>query len=126
MVTGTNRGFTLIELLVVMAIIATLLGLAVPRYFQSEGRARETALKHDLTVMREAIDRHYGDTGRYPAALQDLVTKKYLKRVPVDPFTGSAETWIVVPPSEREKGGVFDITSGAPGFGRDGVPYAQW
>jgi len=120
------RGFTLIELLVVMAIIAVLLSLAAPRYFRSEDRARETALRHDLSVMREAIDRHHGDTGRYPGSLQDLVAKKYLKRVPPDPITGTPETWVVVPPANREAGGVFDVASGAPGTGRDGTPYAQW
>ncbi|HET9576600.1 MAG TPA: prepilin-type N-terminal cleavage/methylation domain-containing protein [Usitatibacter sp.] len=123
---GASPGFTLIELLVVMAIISTLLALAIPRYFHSEDRARETALRHDLTVMREAIDRHYGDTGKYPASLQELVAKKYLRRVPADPITGSVETWVVVPPADRDRGGVFDIASGAPGNGRDGTPYAQW
>ena len=117
---------TLIELLVVMAIIGTLLGLAVPRYFRSEDRARETALRHDLAVMREAIDRHHGDTGRYPASLDALVAARYLKRVPADPITGSAETWVVLPPADRDKGGVFDVASGAPGAARDGTPYAKW
>ena len=123
---GASPGFTLIELLVVMAIISALLALAMPRYFQSESRARETALKHDLAVMREAIDRHHGDTGRYPASLQDLVAKRYLKRVPPDPITGSAETWIVAPPADRERGGVFDVASGAEGLARDGTAYAKW
>ena len=120
------RGFTLIELLVVMAIISTLLAVAIPRYFHSEDRARETALRHDLTVMREAIDRHYGDTGRYPASLQELVAKRYLRRVPADPITGSPETWVVVPPANRDQGAVYDVASGAPGIARDGTPYAQW
>ena len=126
---GTSRflaGFTLIELLVVMAIISTLLALAIPRYFHSEDRAREAALRHDLAVMREAIDHHHGDTGRYPASLDDLVTKRYLKRLPPDPITGTHDTWVVVPPADREQGGVFDVASGAPGVGRDGRPYAQW
>lgn len=120
------RGFTLIELLVVMAIISTLLAVAIPRYFHSEDRARETALRHDLTVMREAIDRHYGDTGRYPASLQELVAKRYLRRVPADPITGSPETWVVVAPANRDQGAVYDVASGAPGIARDGTPYAQW
>lgn len=128
MVTGpaAARGFTLVELLVVMAIIAALLSLAVPRYFAAEDRARETALRHDLAVMREAIDRHHGDTGRYPESLQALVAKRYLRRVPPDPITGSIETWVVVPPADREQGSVYDVASGAPGAGREGVPYAQW
>ena len=120
------KGFTLIELLVVMAIISTLLALAMPRYFRSEDRAREAALRHDLAVMREAIDRHYGDTGRYPPSLQELVARKYLKRLPADPITGSDETWVAVPPRDRDKGGVSDVASGAAGAGRDGTPYAKW
>lgn len=117
------RGFTLIELLVVMAIVATLLSLAAPRYFRSEDRARETALRHDLLVMREAIDRHAGDTGRYPASLQELVARRYLRAVPRDPITGSDETWVV---KSAPEGAIVDVASGAPGTARDGTPYAQW
>jgi prepilin-type N-terminal cleavage/methylation domain-containing protein len=120
------RGFTLIELLVVMAIVATLLALAAPRYFRSEDRARETALRHDLVVMREAIDRHLADTGRHPASLQELVARKYLRAVPRDPITGSDETWVLTGPAGRTDGGVHDVASGAPGVSREGTPYAQW
>lgn len=126
MVTRRRAGFTLIELLVVMAIVATLLAMAAPRYFRSEDRARETALRHDLTVMREAIDRHYGDTGRYPATLQELVQKRYLKRIPPDPITGSETTWVLISPPEKEQRGVYDVASGAPGAGREGTPFAKW
>ena len=121
-----TRGFTLIELLVVMAIVSVLLGLAAPRYFAAEDRAREAALRHDLAVMREAIDRHHGDTGRYPASLQELVARRYLRRIPADPITGSDESWVVVAPPQRGEGGVFDVASGAPGTARDGTPYARW
>ena len=121
-----TRGFTLIELLVVMAIVSVLLGLAAPRYFGAEDRAREAALRHDLAVMREAIDRHHGDTGRYPASLQELVARRYLRRIPPDPITGSDATWVVVAPPQRGGDGVFDVASGAPGMARDGTPYAGW
>ena len=120
------RGFTLIELLVVMAIISTLLALAAPRYFNSQDKARETALRHDLAVMREAIDRHYGDTGRYPESLQELVARKYLRRIPPDPITGSDETWIFASQANKNKGAIVDVASGAPGVSREGTPYAQW
>src|SRR3982074_3979455 len=80
-------GFTLIELLVVMAIIGTLLSLAVPRYFRTLERARETVLKHDLAVLREAIDKHYADLNEYPESLPVLVEKRYVREVPIDPFT---------------------------------------
>jgi general secretion pathway protein G len=119
------RGFTLIELLVVLAIIATLLTLAVPRYFGSLDKAREATLRQDLAVMREAIDRHLGDTGHYPASLDELVAKKYLRRVPPDPITGSADTWVLVRPTERAAG-VYDVASGAPGVARDGTLYTSW
>ena len=83
----TSRGFTLIELLVVMAIIATLLTLAVPRYFHSTDRAKEAVLKQNLAQMRDSIDKYYGDRGRYPDALEELVSKKYLRKIPPDPMT---------------------------------------
>lgn len=121
-----RRGFTLIELLVVMAIIGTLLSMAAPRYFRSVDLAREAALRQDLAVMRDAIDKHFADTGRYPAALDELVARRYLRRVPVDPMTESAESWLVVAPADRALGAVYDVASGAPGTARDGSAYAAW
>ena len=122
----SGRGFTLIELLVVMAIIALLLTLAAPRYFQSVQRSREAVLKEDLHLMREAIDKHYADTGKYPANLEDLVTKKYLRRIPVDPITESATTWVLVdPPDKPGSRAVFDVRSGAPGKSLGGTPYGE-
>jgi general secretion pathway protein G len=121
-----NSGFTLIELLVVMAILAMLLTLAMPRYFNSVDKSKEVALRHDLSVMREAIDKYYGDTGRYPESLEDLAVKKYLRRIPADPITESVATWVVVPPEDTEKGGMYDVKSGAPGKARDGTAYKDW
>jgi len=120
-----RAGFTLIELLVVMAIIATLLAIAVPRYFGSVEKSREAVLKQDLSTLRDAIDKYYGDTGLYPAALDELVTKKYLRAIPVDPITDSTATWLVVRPNTAP-GGVYDVHSGAAGNGRDGTPYSSW
>ena len=121
-----GRGFTLIELLVVMAIIALLLTLAAPRYFQSVQRSREAVLKQDLHLMRDAINQHYADTGKYPATLDDLVTKKYLRRVPVDPITESATTWVIVdPPDKPGSRAVYDVRSGAPGKALSGTPYGE-
>ena len=120
-------GFTLIELLVVMAIIALLLTLAAPRYFQSVQRSREAVLKEDLHLMRDAIDKHYADTGKYPATLDDLVTKKYLRRVPVDPITESATTWVIVePPDKPGTSAVYDVRSGAPGTSLGGSAYGEF
>ena len=121
-----RRGFTLIELLVVFAIIALLVTIVAPRYFNSVEKSKEVVLKQDLATMRDALDKYYGDTGKYPDSLETLVSKSYLRKLPVDPMTDSATTWAVVPPEDIEKGGVFDVRSGAPGNGRDGTPYSGW
>jgi len=126
MVNSRRRGFTLIELLVALAIIGTLLSLAVPRYFGSLAKAEETVLKQNLAMLREAIDQHYADTGRYPEGIDALVSKRYLRSVPEDPITRSRATWVAVPPPpEFAEGGMYDVKSGAAGAGRDSVPYAQ-
>lgn len=121
-----RAGFTLIELLVVMTILATLLTLAVPRYFGSVEKSKEATLKQNLFTMRDAIDKYYGDRGVYPDTLDDLVTKKYLRSIPVDPVTDSTTTWQIIPPQEENMGAVFDVKSGAPGTARDGSNYADW
>lgn len=121
-----RRGFTLIELLVVMAIIATLLSIAAPRYFGQVDVAREKALMQSLEVMRDAIDKFRADTGKSPATLNELVEKRYLRKLPVDPITESAETWELVPPPDPNESGVWDVRSGARGSGRDGRPFAEW
>ena len=121
-----RRGFTLIELLVVMAIIATLLSIAAPRYFGQVDAAREKALLQSLEVMRDSIDKFRADTGKYPATLTELVEKRYLRKLPVDPITESAETWELVPPPDPSESGVWDVRSGARGSGRDGRPFAEW
>ena len=120
------RGFTLIELLVVLAIVGTLLTLALPRYFGSIDKSKEAVLKENLYQMREAISRYHADRGKYPESLESLASDKYLRKVPLDPITESAATWIVVPPENPDKGGVWDVRSGAPGKGLDGTEYAQW
>lgn len=96
--TAGGGGFTLIELLVVMAIIATLLSIAVPRYFGSVDRSKEAVLRQNLRAIRDAIDKYYADNERYPESLEVLAAGRYLRDVPVDPVTGSAATWIVVSP----------------------------
>ena len=121
-----RRGFTLIELLVVMAIIATLLSLAVPRYYDSVRRAEEAALKQNLALLRDAIDKHYADTGRYPAALDELVARRYVRAIPVDPLTGAADTWVAVAPPAAELGKVYDIKSGSTAAARDGSAFNTW
>lgn len=121
-----KNGFTLIELLVVMAIIATLLMIAVPRYFNSVDKSKEAVLRQNLALTREVLDKYYGDNGKYPDSLEDLVSKKYLRSLPEDPISGNSTDWLIIPPDSPEKGGVFDIRSGAPGNARDGSAYKDW
>jgi general secretion pathway protein G len=122
-----RRGFTLIELMVVMAIIAVLLTIAAPRYFNHLDRAREATLRQSLAVMRDAIDKFHGDTSNYPDSLDELVVKRYLRAVPVDPITDSAETWVLLPPPPANGSGkLWNIRSGAEGNGAAGTPYVEW
>jgi prepilin-type N-terminal cleavage/methylation domain-containing protein len=121
-----NQGFTLIELLVVMAIIATLMTIAVPRYFSSLEVSRETTLRQSLSVIREALDHYYGDTGHYPDSIEEMVTQRYLRSLPLDPITERTDMWVLVPPPDGVAGGVADVKSGATGRARDGSQFAQW
>jgi general secretion pathway protein G len=119
-------GFTLIELIVVMTIISLLLTLAAPRYFRSIDKSKETVLKANLVGTRDAIDKFHADTGKYPMQLEELVEKRYLRTLPYDPIAESDQAWILVSPVDAQDGGIYNITSSAPGTGADGVPYAQW
>jgi len=121
-----KRGFTLIELLVVMTIIALLLTIAVPRYFGNIDRTKEAVLRENLATIRESLDKFYADTGKYPASVEELVKLRYLRKVPVDPITDSTNTWVVVPPADPQKGGVYDVKSGAHGKARDETLYSDW
>jgi len=111
-------GFTLVELMVVLTVIALLLSVVVPDYVGRVKRAEEAVLQENLTVMRDALDKHYADAGRYPSNLEELVAKRYLRSIPKDPFTQSAASWVAVPPADPKKGGVFDIHSAAKGYER--------
>ena len=122
----TVSGFTLIELLVVMAIIATLLSIVAPRYFGALDKTKETVLRQDLGIMRSAIDQFYSDTGKYPIDLMELVDKGYMRKVPVDPFTESDQTWIAVPPKNESESGVYDVHSGYNGRALNGSYYEEW
>ena len=120
-----RTGFTLIELLVVLAIVALLSTLAMPRYFQSIDTAKETILADNLRITRETIDKFYGDTGRYPESLDELVEKKYLRSLPRDPIVDSAAAWTVIPPDAGAKGKVYNIKSSALGANRNGIAFAE-
>jgi general secretion pathway protein G len=122
----TQRGFTVIELLVVLAAIGLLLAVAAPRYVQHVDNAREVALKHDLRELRDAIDKFYADNSRYPATLHELVARRYLRALPVDPMTQRSDSWQLIAPADQAGSGVFDVKSGATGRARDGTTYGTW
>jgi general secretion pathway protein G len=113
-----TRGFTLVELMVVLTVIALLLSIVVPNYVGRMQRAEETALQENLMVMRDALDKHYADAGKYPTSLEELVAKRYLRSIAKDPFTQSTTTWTPVAPADPKKGGIFDIHSSAKGYER--------
>lgn len=121
-----NSGFTLIELLVVLGIVALLLTLAGPRYFQHVQTAKETALRENLQTLRRVIDAYYEDLGHYPDSIEDMVERQYLRSVPKDPITDSTTTWTTVPAPDGYEGSMYDVKSGAPGSARDGTSYTEW
>ena len=130
-VRGRNQGFTLIELMVVMALITILAGIAVAIYGNTVTRSKEAVLQTDLFRMRDAIDQYYADKNKYPADLQTLVSDKYIRAIPKDPFTLSTETWQTVmsdpqPGNPSAEIGVFDVKSGSEGTAIDGSRYADW
>jgi general secretion pathway protein G len=120
-----HRGFTLIELLVVFTVISLLLTLAVPRYFGTLDKSKEAVLRENLNQMRDAISRYYADKGKYPESLDSLAAEKYIRSVPFDPVTESDKTWVIVQPEDPQKGGVYDVKSGAPGKLKDGRDFSQ-
>jgi general secretion pathway protein G len=124
-------GFTLIELLIVIALISILATMGVVQYRNSVQSAKEATLRTDLFRMRDAIDQYYADKAKYPASLDALVSDGYMRQIPRDPITQSADTWQTVP-AEPEPGntstdpGIYNVKSGAPGTGLDGTSYSDW
>ena len=119
-----EKGFTMLELLIVVTLIGLLATIAMPIYHNSIIKAKEAALKENLYVMRESIDKYYADIGSYPPTIIALVEKKYLRTVPVDPLTGSKDTWITV--NADTGNGIFDVKSGSERTGTNDIPYSEW
>ncbi len=118
------HGFTLIELMMVVSIIGILATLAVPSYHSSVVKAKEAALRQDLSTVRDVLDQHKADQGKYPPSLSALVSAGYLRAIPKDPFTGVTTTWQEI--ADPIEGGVVDIFSGAEFVGTNGTPYNSW
>jgi general secretion pathway protein G len=131
-------GFTLLELIVVIAIIGILATIAIPSLRSAPRRAQEAVLKTDLRTMRDCIDQYYGDKGHFPPSLEALVEEGYLRALPIDPMTKSAETWVAVFEEGGEDGGaeteqpeggepgIMDVKSGSEKLSLDGTPYSEW
>lgn len=103
-----QRGFTLIELLVVFSLIALLVTIAAPRYFHAVDGSKEKVRQQNLATIRDALDKFKADQGRYPADLPELVTKQYLRRVPLDPVSQSSG-WVPIAPPGGTESGVYDV-----------------
>ncbi len=138
---GTQGGFTLLEMIIVVAIIGILAGIVVPNLIDRPKRAKEAVLRQNLFTLRDVLDQYYGDKGHYPTALEDIVEAGYLRSLPIDPITGSNETWVVVyeeedpesPGPESDEGedgeggpGIIDVHSGSEALSLDGTPYSEW
>jgi general secretion pathway protein G len=126
-----RNGFTLIELLIVITLVIVLASVGLATYTNSVRRSREAVLREDLFRMRDAIDQYYADKNKYPSALQDLVSDGYLRAIPKDPITDSADTWQTVPAepdpnNPAAEPGVFNVKSGAQETAMDGSAYSEW
>ena len=125
------RGFTFVELMVVVSIIVILISIAIPVYTRSITRAKESVLKNNLFTIRTVIDHYTYDKQKAPQSLQDLVSEGYLRQVPVDPMTGSAQSWrtIMEDPGQavnQEQPGIWDVRSGSDRISLEGTAYADW
>jgi general secretion pathway protein G len=128
---GPTAGFTLIELIIVTVLMVVLASVALVQYQNSVTRAKEAVLREDLFRMRDAIDQYYADKNKWPQSLQDLVSDGYVREIPKDPITDSADSWQTVaaqaePGNTTAEPGVFDVKSGSDKMALDGSPYSEW
>src|SRR5450759_1339735 len=125
-----ERGFTLVELLIVISLISILAAMGLVQYRNSVVSAKESVLVTDLFRMRDAIDQYYADKGKYPSSLDSLVSDGYMRKIPEDPITKSADTWTTVPAepdpnNPSAEPGIYDVKSGAQGTALDGSNYSD-
>ena len=124
-------GFTMIELLVVVSLVIILAGIGMAQYKNGVVRAQEAVLREDLFRMRDVIDQFYADKQKYPQSLEELVEGQYLRAIPKDPFTGSADTWQLVeaepdPANPAAELGIVNVKSGSEKAALDGSKYSEW
>ncbi len=128
-----KKGFTLIEILVILTLIGILAAMLIPQYRYSVIRAREAVLKENLFLLRDAINKFRLDKKRYPLSLDELVSEKYLAKIPEDPIMRKAE-WDFVyyepAPGEifdyQEQSGIVDVRSKSTAQALDKSFYNQW
>ncbi|HXA63914.1 MAG TPA: type II secretion system protein [Bryobacteraceae bacterium] len=124
-------GFTLVELMIVMAIIAILMSVAIPIYSRSITRSKESVLKNNLLSLRTVIDEYTYDKQKAPQTLNDLVSDGYLRQIPVDPITGTADNWKIIMEDasntvNQSEPGIFDVRSSSDKISLEGTPYSEW
>jgi general secretion pathway protein G len=128
---GSKNGYTLIELMIVMAIISIMVSIAVPLYQKALVRTKESLLKNNLFTLRTVIDEYTFDKKKAPQQLTDLVNEGYLRAVPIDPITGSDQTWKTIMEDaltavDETQPGIWDVRSGADQKSLEGTPYSEW
>lgn len=126
-----TRGFTLLELVTAMTILALLTSVGIVGYRHQTRTAREAVLKEDLFQLNHALECHKADRGKYPASISRLRELGYLRDIPVDPMTGSRDTWTEEneaqdPDNPDAEVGIFRIRSGSTDVGSNGIPYNEW
>ena len=121
---ASRGGFTLVEMMICVSIVGILATIAAPTYMASVMKAKEAALRQDLFTLRDLLDQHRADQGKYPQSLQALIAAGYLRAIPNDPFTTSNSTWQEI--SDSKEGGIVDVFSGSEFVGTNGTPYNRW